>query len=105
MEGKFTVWQKRILTAVFFFILISSVMKGMFHKEEIGIVIILSFVTLLFFGILCVCALFPATWRMTEKSKRKIKDEAEYQKKYTSIFVILNVILSIGLMIITWIIA
>lgn len=39
-------------------------------------------------------ALFE-TWRMTDREKEKISDLKRYQEKYTSIFVIVNLVLSI----------
>ena len=42
-----------------------------------------------------IAALFPATWRMTDREKEKISDLKRYQEKYTSIFVIVNLVLSI----------
>ena len=56
--------------------------------------IILSFVAILLFTIISIAALFPATWRMTDREKEKIRDLKRYQDKYTSIFVIVNVVLS-----------
>ena len=59
-----------------------------------GIVITLSFVAILLFIIISIAALFPATWRMTVREKEKISDLKRYQEKYTSIFIIVNVVLS-----------
>ena len=61
---------------------------------DMGVVIILSFVAILLFTIISIAALFPATWRMTDREKEKIRDLKRYQDKYTSIFVIVNVVLS-----------
>ena len=60
-----------------------------------GVVITLSFVAILLFIIFSIAALFPATWRMTDREKVKISDLKRYQEKYTSIFVIVNLVLSI----------
>ena len=40
-------------------------------------------------------AIREATWRMTDREKEKISDLKRYQEKYTSIFVIVNLVLSI----------
>ncbi len=102
MEGKFKKWQKILLWVTFIAILFTAVFKGFNHTAEIGSVIILSFVTLLFFGGLCVSALFPATWRMTEKYRSKIKDPAKFQDNYTCSFVILNVVLCAFFIFLMW---
>ena len=60
-----------------------------------SVVITLSFVAILLFIIFSIAALFPATWRMTDREKEKISDLKRYQEKYTSIFVIVNLVLSI----------
>ena len=62
---------------------------------DMGVVITLSFVAILLFIIFSIAALFPATWRMTDREKEKISDLKRYQEKYTSIFVIVNLVLSI----------
>ena len=53
------------------------------------------FKRILLFIIFSIAALFPATWRMTDREKEKISDLKRYQEKYTSIFVIVNLVLSI----------
>ena len=68
--------------------------KGLYCDGDMGVVIILSFVAILLFTIISIAALFPATWRMTDREKEKIRDLKRYQDKYTSIFVIVNVVLS-----------
>ena len=55
----------------------------------------MSFVAILLFIIISIAALFPATWRMTVREKEKISDLKRYQEKYTSIFIIVNVVLSV----------
>ena len=75
-------------------ILTSSIYKGLYCDGDMGVVIILSFVAILLFTIISIAALFPATWRMTDREKEKIIDLKRYQDKYTSIFVIVNVVLS-----------
>ena len=102
MEGKFKKWQKVLLTVTFVAILFSAIYKGFNHTEDIGSVIMLSFVTLLFFGVLYVAALFPATWRMREKYKKKIKDPVKFQEIYTCSFVILNVVICTFFIIMMW---
>ena len=74
--------------------LTSSIYKGLYCDGDMGVVIILSFVAILLFTIISIAALFPATWRMTDREKEKIRDLKRYQDKYTSIFVIVNVVLS-----------
>ena len=90
MEGKFNIWQKCLEIVCFVLILASSIYKGLFCDGDMGVVITLSFVAILLFA-----ALFPATWRMTDREKEKISDLKRYQEKYTSIFVIVNLVLSI----------
>ena len=95
MEGKFNNWHKCLEVACFVLILTSSIFKGFFCDGDMGIVITLSFVAILLFIIISIAALFPATWRMTVREKEKISDLKRYQEKYTSIFVIVNVVLSV----------
>ena len=90
MEGKFNIWQKCLEIVCFVLILASSIYKGLFCDGDMGVVITLSFVI-----IFSIAALFPATWRMTDREKEKISDLKRYQEKYTSIFVIVNLVLSI----------
>ena len=92
MEGKFNNWHKCLEVACFVLILTSSIYKGLYCDGDMGVVIILSFVAILLFTIISIAALFPATWRMTDREK--IRDLKRYQDKYTSIFVIVNVVLS-----------
>ena len=82
MEGKFNIWQKCLEIVCFVLILASSIYKGLFCDGDMGVVITLSFVAILLFIIFSIAALFPATWRMTDR-------------EYTSIFVIVNLVLSI----------
>lgn len=103
MEGKYKKWQKLLLTAMFLIIVASAVCRCIMYKGDRGAIIMLSFVALLFFGVLCVAALFPATWRMPEKSKAKIKDPAKYQENYTTVFVIVNVVLSAAMIMFIWV--
>lgn len=102
MEGKYKKWQKLLLTAVFLIIVASAVCRCIMYKGDRGVIIMLSFVALLFFGVLCVAALFPATWRMPEKSKAKIKDPVKHQENYTTVFVIVNVVLSAAMILFIW---
>lgn len=95
MEGKFNIWQKCLEIVCFVLILASSTYKGLFCDGDMGVVITLSFVAFLLFIIFSIGALFPATWRMTDREKEKISDLKRYQEKYTSIFVIVNLVLSI----------
>ena len=95
MEGKFNNWHKCLEVACFVLILTSSIFKGFFCDGDMGVVITLSFVAILLFIIFSIAALFPATWRMTVREKEKISDLKRYQEKYTSIFVIVNVVLSV----------
>lgn len=95
MEGKFNIWQKCLEIVCLVLILASSTYKGLFCDGDMGVVITLSFVAFLLFIIFSIGALFPATWRMTDREKEKISDLKRYQEKYTSIFVIVNLVLSI----------
>jgi len=103
MEGKYKKWQKYLLLLVFQIILASAICRCIMYEGDRGVIIMLSFVALLFFGVLCVAALFPATWRMPDKSKAKIKDPAKYQENYTTVFVIVNVVLSAAMILFIWI--
>ena len=95
MEGKFTTWEKVIELCAFLVIVLSSIYKGIYSDGDVGILITLSFVAVLLFVVLSVAALFPATWRMTDKQKKKIKDVGRYQENYTKIFVIINFLLCV----------
>ena len=95
MECKFNICQKCLEIVFFVLILASSIYKGFFCDGDMGVVITLSFVAILLFIIFSIAALFPATWRMTDREKEKISDLKRYQEKYTSIFVIVNLVLSI----------
>jgi len=95
MEGKFKNWQKWLELLIFILILVSSIYKGICCDKDVGIVVILSFTAFLLFIIFSVAALFPATWRMTNKEKERISDLTQYQEKYTSVLVIVNVVLSL----------
>lgn len=95
MEGKFNIWQKCLEIVCFVLILASSTYKGLFCDGDMGIVITLSFVAILLFIIISIGALFPSTWRITVREKEKISDLKRYQEKYTSIFIIVNVVLSV----------
>lgn len=100
MEGKFNNWHKCIEITCFVLILASSLYKGLFCDGDMGVVITLSFVAILLFIIISVAALFPATWKMTNREKSKISDLKRYQEKYTSVFVIVNLVLSIFMVLI-----
>lgn len=102
MEDKYKKWQKLLLTAVFLIIVASAVCRCIMYKGDRGAIIMISFGALLLFGVLCVAALFPATWRMPEKSKAKIKDPVKYQENYTTVFVIVNVVLSAAMILFIW---
>lgn len=102
MEGKFKTWHKILELFTFLLILVSSIYNGVCRDADKGIVITLSFVSILLFVILHVAALFPATWRMADKQKEKIKDLMRYQENYTSIFVIVNMVLSIFMVFLIW---
>lgn len=95
MEGKFNNWHKCLEIACFVLILTSSIYKGLFCDRDMGVLITLSFVAILLFIIISIAALFPATWRMTNREKDKISDLKQFQERYTSTFVIVNVLLSI----------
>lgn len=102
IEGKFNNWQKCLEILIFLLILVSGIYKGIYCDGDVGIIVILSFVAFLLFIIISAAALFPATWRMTDKEKEKISDLTKYQEKYTSIFVILNLILNLFMSLLIW---
>ena len=104
MEGKFTIWQRIVLVVTFLVIMASGVIRLLVHDGDRGAVIALFFVTLLLYVILCVAALFPAMWRMTDKEKAKIPDRDQYQKKYTSVCVVVNAVLNGIMVFLTWIV-
>ena len=85
MEGKFNIWQKCLEIVCFVLILASSIYKGLFCDGDMGVVITLSFVAILLFII----------FSIADREKEKISDLKRYQEKYTSIFVIVNLVLSI----------
>lgn len=87
MTGKFSKKQKTALWITFLLIIISIVIRTVLGVEDAGILVVLSFINILLYVILMVCALFPADWRMTDKQKEKIKDMAQYQSKYRTAFV------------------
>ena len=58
----------------------TAAIRLMNHAVDPGAVIVLLFVAMLLYVILCVAALFPATWRMTDKEKEKILDKDENVK-------------------------
>ena len=79
-------------------------MRLLDHAIDHGAIIALLFVALTLYVVLCVSALFPATWRMTDKEKEKIPDKDQYQKIYASVFVALNVLLSGIMTFLIWIV-
>lgn len=92
--AKFNKWQKCVEFLMLLIILLTGIYKISHPKGDVGVAVILIFVSLLVFLILSCAALFPATWRMTDEEKRKIPDLQKYQEKYTGIFVIVNAIIS-----------
>lgn len=102
MEGKFKTWQKCSELITFLIVLLSGIYNIICGEEDKGIVIMLFFTAVLLFVIFHTIALFPATWRMSDKEKKKIKDITGYQEKYTSIVVIMNVVLSIFMLVLIW---
>ena len=103
MEGKYKKWQKLLLTATFLIIMVSAVYRCIMYQGDKGAIIMLSFVALLFFGVFYVAALFPATWRMPDRKKAKIKDPVKYQENYTTVFVIVNVVLCAAMVLFIWV--
>lgn len=104
MEGKFKTWQKCLEMFTFLLISLSGIYNIICCEEDNGIVIMLFFTAVLLFVIFHTIALFPATWRMSDTEKKKIKDLMQYQEKYTCIVVIVNVVLSIFMTFLIWII-
>lgn len=95
MEGKFTTWEKWVELCGFLILVLSGIYKGVCGGGDAGILITLLFVAVLVFVVLSVAALFPATWRMTDKQKEKLKDIGRYQENYTKVFVIINFVLCV----------
>ena len=79
---------------IFLIILLAGIYKISHPKGDVGVAVILLFVSLLVFLILSCAALFPATWRMTDEEKSRIPDLPKYQERYTDIFVIVNAVIS-----------
>jgi hypothetical protein len=104
MEGKFTAWQKIVLTCTFLVIMASAGIRMIMHAGDQGAIIVLSFMAIVLFCSLSVAALFPATWRMTTAEKNKISDVAQYQKKYASVLVVVNALLSLVMIFLIWIV-
>ena len=104
MEGKFTSWQRIVLIITFLVIVISGAIRLLNHAVDPGAVIVLLFVAMLLYVILCVAALFPATWRMTDKEKKKILYKDRYQKKYAGVCVVANALLSSIMIFLIWIV-
>ena len=88
--SKLTKWQKVVELLVFLVIVATGVYKIGFSAHDTGVAVILLFVTLLLFAVLTVAAMFPATWRMTDREKKRIEDPVKYQDKYTTVFVLPN---------------
>lgn len=97
MEGKFSKWETCLEAVVFLLLLVTGTYRIAGHEGDAGAVVMLLFTGILLFIVLTVAAFFPATWRMTEKQKEKIKDPARYQEKYRRGMVIVNVVLSLGM--------
>ncbi len=91
---KLTKWQKIVELIMLVVIVTTGVYKIVFSGNDTGVSVILLFVTILLFAVLTVASLFPATWRMTDSEKKEIEDPQKYQEKYTTIFILINVILS-----------
>ena len=102
MEGKFKTWQKCLEMFTFLLILLSGIYNIICCDEDNGIVIMLFFTAVLLFVIFHTIALFPATWRMSDEEKKKIKNITRYQENYTNIIVIANVVLSIFMLFLIW---
>ncbi len=102
MEGKLKTWQKWMEGISAFLFLGMGIYKGICCEGDRGVLITLLFVAILLYVIISIAALFPATWRMTDKQKEKIKDLTRYQEVYTSIFVIINFGLSILMSFFIW---
>ena len=79
-----------------------GIYKVVFGNGDAGVTIMLITVAIVLFFVLCVAALFPSTWRMTDKEKEKITDMARYQENYTTVFVIINMILSLVMVLLIW---
>ncbi len=104
MIGKFRKWQKVAECLCFLMILGFGIYKALFGNGDTGVTIMMITVAIVLFSVLCVAALFPSTWRMTDKEKSKIADMARYQENYTTVFVIINMILSLIMVLLIWIV-
>ena len=104
MTGKFKKWHKIGECLSFLMILGFGIYKVVFGNGDAGVTIMLITVAIVLFSVLCVAALFPSTWRMTDKEKEKIADMARYQENYTTVFVIINIILSLVMVLLIWIV-
>ncbi len=103
-KGKFTKTEKWILLLSISILVASLVFRAVtwnlnlkiLHTtgSDVGVTVTLGFVGVMMYVIFFVAALFPATWRMTEKQKEKI-DEDKYQNRYRKMMVGLNFTLSV----------
>ena len=93
MEGKFNKTEKILEVCALLVIVIALIVKSMTGETNTGNLVMMGFVSILLYIILLVCSLFPATWRMTQQQKDKIKDLNAYQAAYRKVFVIINFVL------------
>lgn len=96
MTEKMTKTEK-IFEIIAFCILVGSiVLKTFIGYNDVGTLVILSFVGALVWLIFLGCAFFPADWRMTENQKKKISDMVQYQNSYHKVLIVIDVIIAVG---------
>lgn len=103
MEGHYNKPEKIINMISFMIVILSIITEILTDDYNIGTLVILAFMGILWYIIFLICGLFPATWRMTQNQKAKISDKKDYQNKYRKIFMWINLVgcIMVSLLIIT----
>jgi Na+-transporting methylmalonyl-CoA/oxaloacetate decarboxylase gamma subunit len=100
--SKFNRWQKITELVALAVIIFGGVCKMHHINGDAGVTVMLLFLSIMMYAILTCVAVFPATWRMTDKEKNKIPDLAKYQERYTSVFVVINVVVCLIMLALLW---
>lgn len=91
--------EKLVQLGSFVVLIVGIILKALIGYEDMGVFMILAFAGILLWVCLAVAAFFPADWRMTERQRQKIGDMDSYQAKYRKILIGVNLVLTIGFMI------
>lgn len=102
MEGHMTATEKIMAVLSLLLMILAIVARSIAGTADIGVLVILAFTGILVWGIVLVCAFFPADWRMTEKQKRRIKNPAEYQNRYRKVLIGLDMLVAILFAVLIW---